>query len=524
MRPAPRRPDSGAAPGALQATPARRLPVALRLGADLLIGAAAALGQAPWGLWPVTVLALAALIWRVATAPSSRAAAWRALAIGAGHFALALAWITQPFLVEADRYGWMSPIALLLTALGGALFWSLPALAAHRFGWNRTSRAAALALALLVSDWLRGWIFTGLPWALTGHVWIDTPAGQIAAWLGAPGLSALTLAAALLPVLGRTRRGIATGAGLSAALIALAWGAGLARLAQPLPPDRDQIVRLVQPNADQTLKWDPFWAPQFYDRLTALSALPLDPALGEGRPDLVVWPETAVPFLLNEAGPALQDIAAQSGATTLVGIQRSDGAAWFNSLAEFTPDARIGAVYDKFHLVPFGEYIPWGDALARFGITAFAAQHGNGYSRGPGPQVMAVEGLPPFQPLICYEAIFERHLLRGQRPEWILQVTNDAWFGTWSGPYQHLAQARLRAIQSGLPLLRAANTGVSAVIDARGGLRTTLALNRDGVLDAALPGALPPTLWWRWGDLPMLALMALAAAALAIARHSRRSH
>ena len=524
MRPAPRRPDSGAAPGALQATPARRLPVALRLGADLLIGAAAALGQAPWGLWPVTVLALAALIWRVATAPSSRAAAWRALAIGAGHFALALAWITQPFLVEADRYGWMSPFALLLTALGGALFWALPALAAHRFGWNRTSRAAALALALLVSDWLRGWVFTGLPWALTGHVWIDTPAGQIAAWLGAPGLSALTLAAALLPVLGSTHRGIATGAGLSAALIALAWGAGLARLAQPLPADRAQIVRLVQPNADQTLKWDPFWAPQFYDRLTALSALPLDPALGEGRPDLVIWPETAVPFLLNEAGPALQDIAAQSGATTLVGIQRSDGAAWFNSLAEFTPDARIGAVYDKFHLVPFGEYIPWGDALARFGITAFAAQHGNGYSRGPGPQVMAVEGLPLFQPLICYEAIFERHLLRGQRPEWILQVTNDAWFGTWSGPYQHLAQARLRAIQSGLPLLRAANTGVSAVIDARGGLRATLALNRDGVLDAALPGALPPTLWWRWGDLPMLALMALAAAALAIARRNRRSH
>lgn len=522
-RPAASPPPAGAAATAT-APVRRRVSPALCLGADLLIGMVAALGQAPWGLWPATVLALSALIWRVARAPSSRAAAWRALTIGTGHFALALAWITQPFLVEADRYGWMSPFALLLTALGGALFWALPALAAHRFGWNRASRAVALALALLVSDWLRGWIFTGLPWALTGHIWIGTPAGQVAAWLGALGLSALTLLAALLPVLGPGRRRVILGAGLSAALIAAAWGAGLARLAQPLPADRGQIIRLVQPNADQTLKWDPYWAPQFYDRLTALSALPLDPALGDGRPDLVVWPETAVPFLLNEAGPALQDIAAQSGATTLVGIQRSDGAAWFNSLAEFTPDARIGAVYDKFHLVPFGEYIPWGDALARFGITAFAAQHGNGYSRGPGPQLMAVEGLPPFQPLICYEAIFERHLLRDQRPDWILQVTNDAWFGTWSGPYQHLAQARLRSIQSGLPLLRAANTGVSAVIDARGGMRATLALNREGVLDAPLPGALPPTLWWAWGDLPMLALMALAAAALAIARRRRHGH
>ena len=524
MRPADQPPlPAGAAPGKPAPT-GRRLPLALSLGTDLAIGMIAALGQAPWGLWPAAVLALSAIIWRVAGARSPREAGLRALVAGGGHFALALSWITQPFLVEAERYGWMSPFALVLMALGGALFWALPALAAHRVGWDRPSRAAALALALLVSDWLRGWIFTGLPWALTGHIWIDTPAGQVAAWLGAPGLSALTLAAAMLPVLGAGRRGITLGFGLSAALIAVAWGAGLARLARPLPPDHGQIVRLVQPNADQTLKWDPFWAPQFYDRLTALSALPLDPALGDGRPDLVVWPETAVPFLLNEAGPALDDIAAQSGTTTLVGIQRAEGSAWFNSLAEFTPDARIGAVYDKFHLVPFGEYIPWGDTLARFGITAFAAQHGHGYSSGPGPQLLTVDGLPPFQPLICYEAIFERHLLRGQRPEWILQVTNDAWFGSWSGPYQHLAQARLRSIQSGLPLLRAANTGVSAVIDARGGLRATLALNRDGVLDAPLPGALPPTLWWRWGDWPMLALMVLAAAALAIARHNRRGY
>ena len=506
------------------ATPRPRLARRGALGwiaADITIGLAAALGQAPWGLWPLTVLALAATLWRVGRAPSARAAALQALVIGTGHFALALFWIIQPFLVEAEIYGWMSPFALVLTAAGGGLFWAIPSWAAHRLGWDARSRLGAVALALLISDWLRGWIFTGFPWALTGHVWIDTPAAQLAAWFGAMGLSALTLAAALLLALGAADRRPLHGLASAAMLVAAAWFAGLARLDQPLPPDRPEIIRLVQPNADQTLKWSPEWAPVFYQRLTELSALPLKPEMGIGFPDAVVWPETAVPFLLEDAGPVLADIALSSGAPTITGIQRSEGAAWFNSLAEFTADARIGTVYDKFHLVPFGEYIPWGDALARFGITAFAAQHGNGYSSGPGPQVLKLEGLPPFQPMICYEAIFERHLIRAERPAWILQITNDAWFGTWSGPYQHLAQARLRAIQSGLPVLRAANTGVSAAIDAQGRIRATLPLNQAGVIDARLPGALPPTLWWLWGDAPMLGLMAAALAVLAFGRRRK---
>lgn len=233
---------------------------------------------------------------------------------------------------------------------------------------------------------------------------------------------------------------------------------------------------------------------------------------------MVVWPETSVPFLLDEADPMLPEIAAAAGAPVLAGIQRGDGARWFNSLAVLNPDAQVGAVYDKFHLVPFGEYVPWGDALARFGITAFAAQHGNGYSPGAGPRVLDLPGLPDFQPLICYEAVFERDLARaavgGRRPGWLLQITNDAWFGTRSGPYQHLAQARLRAVQSGLPLLRAANTGVSASIDAYGRVRGNLPLGTAGALDARLPGALGPTLWWRWGDTPMLGIMVAVLAAL----------
>ena len=485
---------------------------------DIVAGCAAALGQAPWGLWPVAVLALAVVVWRTGRAPTARRASRSALFAGTGYFALAMFWIVDPFLVEPEIYGWMAPFALVLMALGGALFWAVPSWAAWRLAGARRDRALAVAAALALSDWVRGWLFTGLPWALTGHIWIATPAGQAAAWVGAVGLSALTMAAAALPAWaardGRISTAIARGLPLSAALIGAVWFAGLARLDAPSPPDAGPVIRLVQPNADQTRKWDPEWAPVFYDRLLTLSAAPAT------RPvDAVVWPETAAPFLLGEAGPLLPEIVGAARAPVLAGVQRGEGGRWFNSLVEFTPDARVGQVYDKFHLVPFGEYVPWGDTLSRFGIGAFAAQQGFGYVPGPGARVMTLAGLPPVMPLICYEAVFSRHLRQADaRPAWLLQVTNDAWFGSWSGPYQHLAQARLRAIESGLPLLRAANTGVSAAIDARGAVRQQLALNEAGFLDVALPGALPPTLWWRFGDWPAVAGIAAALGVIGLRR------
>lgn len=168
--------------------------------------------------------------------------------------------------------------------------------------------------------------------------------------------------------------------------------------------------------------------------------------------------------------------------------------------------------------MPFGEYIPWGDALSGFGISAFAAQAGFGFTSGPGPQVLHMAGLPAVQVLICYEAIFPSALrATGTRPEWLLQITNDAWFGNYSGPYQHLAQARLRAIEAGLPMIRVANTGVSAVIDAKGRVRDRLGLNIAGHIDTALPAPLAPTLWWRFGDLPVIAMAFLALLASVVA-------
>lgn len=471
-----------------------------------VLGGIAALGLAPFDLWPLTYLALALAMPVVAQGATLRRVFGRAFLLGLGWFALALVWIVQPFLVEPEIYGWMAPFALILMAAGGALFWAIPGALAWAVSapWARTITIAA---ALILSDWLRGWIFTGFPWAQVGQVLIGTPLMQAAAVIGATGLSALVLIPAALAGVGRGR-----GAALALATVAALWAAGLARQAAPLPPDQTQIVRLVQPDAAQHLKWDPNWAPVFYQRLLDLSAAP-----AARRPDVVIWPESAVNFLLDDpyAGPALAQMAASAqGAPLMTGIQRSEGGRYYNSIALLTPEGAVASVYDKFHLVPFGEYIPWGDAMARFGIRAFAAQEGFGYAPGPGPAAMAVPGFPEVQPLICYEAIFGQHLrVLPTRPGWLVQVTNDGWFGTFSGPYQHFAQARLRAVQSGLPMMRVANTGISAVIDARGGVRDTLPLGAVGFIDAPLPGALPETPWTRWGELPALAFTLLVLAA-----------
>ena len=496
----------------------RGRPPLRQLWPDLLLGAVAALGLAPFGIWAATPVVLAILIWRLARV---RAAAvfWHSLVAGFGWFALALFWIVEPFLVEPETYGWMAPFALVLMALGGALFWAIPAWAAAIWTRNWRSQAIGIAVALALSDWLRGWIFTGFPWALIGHIWIDTPVGQLAAWGGALGLTVFTMTLACLPTL-LWRPHMTRIAGYLPAIfvmiltIGAAWAVGLARLASPAPPDTGKVVRIVQPNATQHLKWDPEWSQVFFDRLMDLSAEP-------GAHDLVIWPETAVNFLLEDAAGLLPIMSQAAGAPLVMGIQRRDDSRYYNSLAVVDPGGEVSQTYDKFHLVPFGEYVPWGDQLARIGISAFAAQQGHGYSSGSGPQVIRTGDIPPFQPLICYEAIFPQHLRNlTSRPAWILQATNDAWFGNISGPYQHLAQARLRAIESGLPVARAANTGVSAMIDAKGRVLDSLEMQVAGKMDVMLPGALPTTLWIRIGNLPLLILLSLVL--LATLRIRRR--
>lgn len=498
------------------------------------LGGAIALGQAPLQLFAVSLVGLVIAL-RIMAGQRTRAAIWTGFAIGAGYGAFAMCWIVEPFFVEAKIYGWMSPFAILGMGAGMGAFWAFGVGVGHWLGGaNRFRRIIGIALGLLLAELARSYILTGLPWALLGHVFVGTPIAQLASLIGPLGLSAVLLSLAVLGSMSGKYLRIG-GALFGALTFSLAWAWGGWRLNQPIAPrDITATVRLVQPNAPQALKWQEGYARMFFDRHLSLSAEPFLP-LTDGprvagftpamtsatiraqgpRPDLIIWPETAVPFWLDEPGIGLTLIAEASGAMTALGIQRSEGLAYYNSLAVLTPDAQVVDVYDKFHLVPFGEYIPFGDTLAKIGITAFAAREGNGYSAGAGAKLLDFGIAGRAQPLICYEAVFPQDVRAApERPDWLLQATNDAWFGSLIGPQQHLAQARLRAIEQGLPMLRAANTGISAVIDAHGEILAELGMDRAGLIDAVLPAALPPTPYSRWGDWLFTAFLTLSSTIL----------
>jgi apolipoprotein N-acyltransferase len=286
------------------------------------------------------------------------------------------------------------------------------------------------------------------------------------------------------------------------------------------------VIRLVQQNAPQAEKWDRDHAARFYRRLIEGTAARPDPALGP--PDAVIWPETALTFLPQDRPDLLEQMAGAAGDARLIAgamfFRMEDGARhWSNALIALDRAGGIAARYDKHHLVPFGEYLPLAPLLSAIGLDAIAGMPGGGFTPGPGPRVLDLAGLPPFAPAICYEMIFPQGLVPdGTRPDWILHLTNDAWFGAFAGPQQHLAQARIRAIERGLPVARAAQTGISAMIDPWGRVTAAIGLDRHGHVDAALPAPLAPTPYARAGDLPALAALLLMWLAVAGAHYFRR--
>lgn len=508
-------------------TPAALGPAALgrwgRLGLSALAGALITAGHPPFQFPWTLFLALPAIVWLVAAAPTPRAAAWVGWGAGFGHFVTVFHWMGYPFLVDAEQFAFLMPLPVLIFPALLALFWAAALWVARRFWPGGPVTGALLVAALLTAvEIARSFVLTGYPWALPGYVWIDLPPMQAAAWFGPFGMTLLTLALTALPLvaLGARRWGAL---GLSLGVCAAIWAAGAARLDEPAAyaPDAP-VVRVVQPNAPQRLKFEPGHREEFYRRTLAATAEPPDPALG--RPDVVLWPETAIHFLIDENPAEAARIAeAAGGATVVLGAFRRDPGPerdlWRNALAVVLPDGSIGPGYDKHHLVPFGEYMPFWSVMRHLGLPQFTS--GPGFTPGPGPRTLTVPGLPGFSALICYEAIFPWEVVaEGPRPEWIVQLTNDAWFGPWAGPRQHLAQARIRAIEQGLPLVRAANTGVSAVVDAHGRLVESLALDRHGKIDAKLPMSISTTIYSRFGDWPAFAAVVFLALILVL-RHAK---
>ena len=430
-----------------------------------------------------TIWVLLGLIDAAATAAEAGRRGWW---FGFGLHGAGTYWLTEAIIVDAERYWWLVPLAVpaLATVLG--MFSALAAFAAKAApGGGRRLLAWAAAWTLL--DIARQFVLTGFPWNPLGSVW-TLPNGlgdamiQPAAWVGAHGLTLATLL---------TAGGVAIGARAAAAAVVVlgVWfGVGQARLSARVPDGAGMVVVLVQGNIPQTLKWDRARAIAIFDRYLSLTR---DAMSRAGTADaVVIWPETASQFLLGQDAAARDAIMeATGGRAALVGGIRilSDGRA-ANSLFALINGGMVASVYDKAHLVPFGEYFP---SWLPFG---FQLAPGGGFAAGPGPRTLSVPGVPPFGASICYEAIFPGQIVDGSnRPAWIVNVTNDAWFGDTSGPRQHLAAARLRGVEEGLPMVRVANTGISAVYDPFGRELGRIGLNTTGAAQVLLPGPLLPT-------------------------------
>ena len=423
--------------------------------------------------------------------------------IGLGYFAWTLRWIVEPFLVDVARHGWMAPFAIVLMAGGLALFWALAFGVARWIGGGRRV-VLWVPVTLTAAELLRGHVFSGFPWGLPAYTLIGGPGEVWLAWVGSYGATfvMLALASAIVFAIARSWK-------IAVPFIMAIAGAtvGLTALSATTPADTGKIVRLIQPNAPQHQKWDRAWMPVFFDRAIAQT--------GAGTAaDVVIWPETSVPAALDFADPWLEQMSlAARGAPVVAGIQRRDQGKYYNSAILIDGPSTVAAISDKAHLVPFGEYIPLAWLLKPLGLGTLVEQVA-GFTPGEGDGLMEIDGLGVARLLICYEGIFPEDMQRGDvRPDVLLIITNDAWFGNNAGPRQHLVQAQARAIEQGLPVIRAANTGISAVIDARGQIVDQLPLNEAGYLDVAVPIAMPATVYARVGDWPLVVLLFAALGA-----------
>ena len=503
-----------------------------RIGLALLAGVGAAIAHPPFGVLP-GLLGYPLLMLLAERSEKVRGAFWMGWLGGFAYFFISCWWVAEAFMVDPSQ-AWMAPFAASLLPAGLGLFWGVALALYRRFAPAGAIRVLVFAALFALLEWLRGHVLTGFPWNPAGASWAAGSAGsQFSSVVGVYGLGFVTVAAvsAFAPLLGpgtRERRALSALLG-ALVLIALVVG-GMIRLNGAKVEFTDTLVRIVQADVAQESKWTPEAYQGIVDRYVNLTARP-----GAALPDVVIWPEGALPASANDVfGPGSPDAAAiarslQPGQTLLMGLARGEPAAkpgapdrYYNSLFALhdegeVPGLRITAVYDKFRLVPFGEYLPLGGLMSTLGVRSLVHMPSD-FSAGPRPSPIDLPNAPRVQPLICYESLYPGFTPGGsKRPSWIVNVSNDAWFGRTSGPLQHLNLASYRAIETGLPVVRATPTGVSAMIDPWGRLVPGKRLDpgESGVIDALLPRPTAATLYGQWGDLPfwIAVLCSLAVAA-----------
>ncbi len=505
-------------------------------------GAVSTLALPPFELWPVMFLTFPVLVWLVDGAAAGRhggipAAAATGWWFGFGYFLAGLYWIGHAFLVDARTFGWLLPFAVTALPAGLAVFTAF-GLALARMLWTRgPSRLLALAAALTASEWLRGHLLTGFPWnafgyALTGPLVLAQTAALIGIW----GITFVAVAIFATPAVladdsADTRRRWAPS--LLGILVLAAMAAfGTFRLSgEPTRFVPDVRLRIMQPNLQQDVKFNYGAKQSVMDRYVALSDRSTGPqSTGVRDVTHLIWPESAFPFLLTREPEALAQIAnlLPEGTVLITGAARADESVpnsarrrAYNSVYVIDHDGSILSVYDKVHLVPFGEYLPFQSFFEKLGLMQLTKVQG-GFTAGDRRRSLAVPRAPRFLPLVCYEIIFPGEAVpAGERPGWLLNLTNDGWFGLSSGPYQHLQQARVRAIEEGLPLVRAANTGISAVVDPLGRIVKMLPLGVEGVLDSPLPQPVAPPLFLQLREAPLILSFAVVIAVI-VRRRLRR--
>jgi len=504
----------------------------------LIAGALSALAMEPFNAWPVLFLTFPVMVWLIDGAGAGRmrgvpAAAMAGWWFGLGYFVPGLYWIGYAFLVDASTFAWLLPFAILGLPAYLALFTAF-GFALARLIWTRdASRVIALAACLTLSEWLRGHVLTGFPWNTFGYALTEPLAlAQTASLIGLWGMTFLSVAifaspAVLIDGSSRGRKPwIAPVIALSL-LVAMGIFGAVRLMQQPTTMVAKVKLRIMQPNLQQDVRFNYSAKAEVMQKYLTLSDRASGPdSTGVRDVSILIWPESAFPFFLTREADAMAQIAdlLPKGTILITGAVRAPDlppgvriTRAYNSIYAIDHDGSVLSVYDKLHLVPFGEYLPYQNWMEKLGFVQLTKVQG-GFIAGTRRRTMEIPNAPRMLPLICYEAIFPGDIVPpGDRPGWIVNLTNDGWFGISTGPYQHLQQTRMRAIEEGLPVVRAANTGISAVIDPLGRIVARLGLGLEGVLDSSLPSAIPPTIYARVGDIPA-AIMVIIALILVMRR------